>query len=85
MTTLWTICIGSAWQIERYKQAVEESGSRVRDIIEVSVRGRMKIDTEQHSARRSKKKALPRFFIWLGHSKNAQRFSSESFTASATA
>jgi len=28
-TTLWAACIGGAWQVERYKQAIEESGLRV--------------------------------------------------------
>ena len=28
-TTLWAACIGGAWQIERYKQAIEEAGLRV--------------------------------------------------------
>ena len=28
-TTLWAACIGGAWQVERYKQAIEEAGLRV--------------------------------------------------------
>ena len=28
-TTLWAACIGGAWQIERYKQAIEEAGLRI--------------------------------------------------------
>jgi len=28
-TTLWAACIGGAWQIDRYKQAIEEAGLRI--------------------------------------------------------
>lgn len=28
-TTLWAACIGGAWQVERYKQAIEAAGLRV--------------------------------------------------------
>ena len=28
-TTLWAACIGGAWQIDRYKQAIESAGLRV--------------------------------------------------------
>jgi arsenite methyltransferase len=29
-TTLWAACIGGAWQIERYKQAIEAARLRVK-------------------------------------------------------
>lgn len=28
-TTLWAACIGGAWQVERYKQAIEDAGLRI--------------------------------------------------------
>jgi ubiquinone/menaquinone biosynthesis C-methylase UbiE len=28
-TTLWAACIGGAWQVDRYKQAIEDAGLRV--------------------------------------------------------
>jgi hypothetical protein len=28
-TTLWAACIGGAWQVERYKDAIESAGLRV--------------------------------------------------------
>lgn len=27
--TLWAACIGGAWQIERYRQAIEDAGLRI--------------------------------------------------------